>query len=994
MITKILLILFLLAMTFVPTFSQNQPPLETGVSQVLANWRSAHYSDVRYKLNIKLEKGAPLMTGDIEIRVNLTDEGAKNDLVLDWRTTQFANDKDKPFAEVEEVNGQTVKETVQDGVFDYAIDKEHLIISKKYLKAGENTLLIKFASPIKTSGAAITRYVDKEDGAEYIYSLFVPSDASTAFPVFDQPDLKARFQLNVNAPYGWQVISNTELPLFKIYDGQLSRGAVPQSIVTSFPETKPISTYVFAFAAGDFIEFQCRGTSCACPFEAQAKTDVNNLSPNSVDVRKQAPEILTEADIRRLRAQDTCPKIYVRKSQAEKFKPHADEVFRLNREGVKFLEEYFDYKFPFPKYDLVLIPEFPFGGMEHAGATFLRESSVIFPTEPTKNDYVSRANVIFHEAAHQWFGDTVTMKWFDDLWLKEGFAEFMAYKTLEKVMPEYNAWKIFYERNKQAAYLTDSTRGTTPIYQEIPNLSAAKSAYGNIVYRKAPSFLKQAEFYLGEKEFQTAVRAFLKKHEFANASWQDLVSEFETASKQDLNGWADVWVKERGLPLFRTVEIPPYKAILGNKVSTGDYWLTQKPILENLAFWQEKTKVLLVYEDGSKQVRDLIISRFYDDVRNLDGKKVQISDGKVVQTIEVKRNLKNLLGGKNKASFVFPNYQDYGYGIFLLDAKSRAYVLQNIQTEKDDFLRSMMWGSLWDSVREGELAPAEYVTLVIKNLNVETDESTIQTLLGRTSTALNYYLNDKQREELTPNLENLLIEKMQNAPTTGQKITFYRAFLNTASSEKARNVLKQILKGEFNRTGGNASANERASSVKDSARSLAVAFPPVKTKDKFDIVTRLLILGDADAPVLLAELEKTETSDEAKRYAYAAKAGIATAENKAKFWNDFVGNKEISESWIEAAFVAFNASKHADFTLPYLEKALAELPNLKRNRKIFFVNGWLAAFIGGQKSEAALNIVNKFLADNPNLDKDLRLKILENADALERAVNIRAKFGK
>ena len=227
-----------------------------------------------------------------------------------------------------------------------------------------------------------------------------------------------------------------------------------------------------------------------------------------------------------------------------------EEIFRLNREAIKFLEDWFDYKFPFPKYDLVLIPEFPFGGMEHAGATFLREDRVIFPTEPTKNDYITRANVIFHEAAHQWFGDTVTMKWFDDLWLKEGFAEFMAYKTLEKVLPEYNAWKVFYERNKQAAYLTDVTRGTTPIYQEIPNLSSAKSAYGNIVYRKAPSFLRQAEFYLGEKEFQTAVRAFLKKHEFANATWQDLVKEFETATADNLQDWANSWVTKRGMPKF------------------------------------------------------------------------------------------------------------------------------------------------------------------------------------------------------------------------------------------------------------------------------------------------------------------------------------------------------------------------------------------------------------------------------------------------------------
>ena len=391
---------------------------------------------------------------------------------------------------------------------------EHLIIPSKFLKAGENVIKIEFASPIKSSGAAVTRYVDKEDNAEYIYSLFVPSDASTAFPVFDQPDLKARFELVVTTPRGWKVITNSENSTsskMRDYSSLTSSEAN-----YSFDETEPISTYVFAFAAGPFAEFSEKSIDEVFKeLEKEGKTNVLNgeLVVDSILFHKRSGN-----------------HIYVRKSQAEKFKQHAAEVFRLNREGVKFLESWFDYKFPFPKYDLVLIPEFPFGGMEHAGATFLREDRIIFPTEPTKNDFITRANLIFHEAAHQWFGDTVTMKWFDDLWLKEGFAEFMAYKTLEKVLPEYNAWKVFYERNKQAAYLTDVTRGTTPIYQEIPNLSSAKSAYGNIVYRKAPSFLRQAEFYLGEKEFQTAVRAFLKKHEFANATWQDLVKEFEKAS--------------------------------------------------------------------------------------------------------------------------------------------------------------------------------------------------------------------------------------------------------------------------------------------------------------------------------------------------------------------------------------------------------------------------------------------------------------------------------
>jgi aminopeptidase N len=322
-------------------------------------------------------------------------------------------------------------------------------------------------------------------------------------------------------------------------------------------------------------------------------------------------------------------------------------------------------------------------------------------------------------------------------------------------------------------------------------------------------------------------------------------------------------------------------------------------------------------------------------------------------------------------TFVFPNYQDYGYGIFLLDEKSRDYVLKNIGAEKDDFLRSMMWGTLWDSVREAELNPKDYVELAIKNISVEQDESTIQAILGRVGTALNYYLPDAQRDALMPRLEAVLTERIANAKTPGQRITFYRVYQSLASSVQAQKNLKDILAGKSK-----------------------LAVFQLRTKDKFDIVTRLLILGDREAPALLANFEKTETSDDAKRYAYAARAGIGTADAKAKYFRDFMTNKEISESWIEAAFVPFNSARHSDLTLPYLETALAELPNLKRTRKIFFVNGWLGAFLGGQKSEEALATVNKFLADNPNLDKDMRLKILENADNLERAVKIRGKYGK
>ncbi len=952
MLARILLLIGLLPIS---TFAQ--PAIEPGVSLELAKWRAAHYSDVRYKLNLTLEKMSPVLKGTIEISVRVGENGSggvkesepgavatgfSTPIILDWR--RIKGHEEKSTISNVSINGRVLspgfsQQTADGGPPEggtqnaYEESNDHLIF-RDGVVVGENVIKLDFTSPILTSGSAITRYVDKEDGSEYIYSLFVPSDASTAFPVFDQPDLKARFALDyLKLPDGWKAISN--MPCHGMWTDNYSNPNTENPIFQYCHETKPISSYVFAFAVGDFAAF--------------GQGSYNPIF--SVGVHSKDDEGSATNGIGRSSSQ-----IYVRRSQAAKFKPHAAEVFRLNREAIKYFEEYFDYKFPFPKYDLVLIPEFPFGGMEHAGATFLRESSIIFPQEPTKNDHISRALLMFHEASHQWFGDTVTMRWFDDLWLKEGFATFTAYKAMEKIMPSESAWKVFYERVKQAAYQTDSTKGTTPIYQEIPNLSAAKSAYGNIVYNKAPAFLRQAEFYLGEDKFQTAVRSFLKKHEFANAGWEDLVSEFESASKDDLKEWANIWVKKRGVPIIKW----------------QNDTITATDALREGSFWTEKLQLYVLALDQDPTSKNVISG-----------------DATIVLNSQTKTVRSPLRG-----DFQFPNYEDYGYGIFLLDEKSRDYVLKNIQTEKDPFLRSMMWGALWDSVREGELDPKQYVELVVKVLSpgfsrppsekkppeggtqnvgaqIVDDESTVALLLNRVSTAMRYYIDPAGRsDQLLSRVEDLLIERMQKAETLGQRITFYRAFLNVAASEKARGVLKGMLR------------NAGISAGKD-------AGVPLKPKDRFDIVTRLIILGDPDGLKLLGELEKTETSDDAKRWAYAARAGVSTAESKAKYWNDFVADKDISESWIEAAFGPWNSIGHERLTLPYLERALKELPNHKRNRKIFFVNGWLGAFIGGQRSEEALALVNTFLADNPMLDHDLRLKVLENVDVIERAVKIR-----
>jgi aminopeptidase N len=882
-----------------------------GVPRELARWRALHYSDVRYGMSVRLTPGAQMLQGSLGIRVTL-DQSA--DIILDWRVNPLKEGQPKP---------RVWDITLNDKPASAAREvNEHLIIPGA--AKGENIVHLKFESPIATSGSAVTRYLDREDSSEYIYTLFVPSDASTAFPCFDQPDLKARFTLDLNIPQAWNAVSNTAVSYgYPLPEATATDELSPGTRIAHFQPTEPISTYLFAFAAGPFVQID----------ELAAETARASAYPN----KTSDPKKFVDDGIAPMH-------IYARRSKEKQAYKEAAEVFRLNRECLNYLAKYFDFKYPFPKYDLVIVPEFAYRGMEHAGATFLREESILFPSEPTANDFLSRANVVFHEAAHQWFGDLVTMRWFDDLWLKEGFAEFMSFKALEAIMPEFNAWKAFYERTKPAAYLTDATKGTTPIFQEIPNLSAAKSAYGNIVYRKAPSMLRQAEFYLGADKFQQALRLYLKEHAYANAEWSDLVRDFEKSSGQKLDAWADAWVRRRGMPEVdvRVLPVLPARDLL----SAG---LRQRNVLDEGGAWPMRLKVLMVFTDGTRETETATLG----------------SDGEPPPGIQI-----YLSKPKRELAYVFANYEDYGYGRFLLDERSRAYVLQHLGEEKDDFLRALLWGSLWDSVREAELPPADYLELALKNLSGERDEVTAQGILNRVSIAFNAYLSKEQAREFAPRLERLLSDGMMKSDKQGLRITYFRAFQAMATTDEARATLKKILKGE-----------------------LSVPGLQLRTRDRFDIITALMARGDADAPALLAAESKTQTSDDAKRYAYAAGAALATPENKKRYFEAYLNDPQLAESWIEASVNPFNSIHQSALTFPYLEPALRELPKLKRTRKIFFVNGWLAAFIGGQCDERALKTVQDFLQrEEKTLDRDLRLKVLEATDGLERCVRIRKEF--
>jgi len=851
------------------------PPGEPGpgISQALAQWRSAHYQVLRYDLRLHFTPALDRVQGRVGIAIAFAGQPA--DLVLDWRPAQPAGMLPGRVTAVR-LAGRTVP--VPDARDD------HLVIAAAELRAGENHVELEFESPVAAAGTAVTRYHDREDGSTYVYSLLVPADASSLFPCIDQPDLKARFTLELTLPEQFTAVSNAPAVA-----AEASAGGTR----LRFARTEPISTYLFAFAAGPFAEFRDE--------------------PGGM-------------------------RLLVRSSRAARAREEAAEVLRLNRAGLRFFEDYFARPFPFAKYDLVLVPELAYGGMEHAGATFLREDAVLFPFEPGAPDLLRRAQLLFHEAAHQWFGDLTTMRWFDDLWLKEGFANLMAFEAAEAIVPELGARNAF-RGLKSVAYRTDVTAGTTPIWQALPNLSAAKSAYGNIVYSKAPAVLRQAQFYLGEDTFRRAVRDFLDRHAYASATWADLVRAFERASGRDLTHWARRWVREPGLPRVRVeAQMDDAGTIDALRLVQHSAPAQHSPSAE---VWPMRVELLLDYADGARDVLPV--------------------------TMEAAVTTVPAAVGRSAPRLIFANHNDWGYGLFELDARTREWLLGALGSVHDAFLRALLWDALWEAVRDAELAPMRWIELALRQLPAERDEVTVSGLLAHLETALRWYLSDAQRGGLQPQVEALLHEQMLASDTLGLRIAYFRAFVAVARTPAARADLVRLLSGE-----------------------LAISGLRLRPVDRFRIVRTLLILDDPRAGALLAAQGEADRSDDSRRFAFATGAARGDSATKQRYFDAFLNDAALPERWIEEALQPFNAVEQHGATRPYLAAALEALPALKRTRRIFFVSNWLNAFVGGQRSAEAQAQVQAFLR-RTDLDADLRLKVLEALDGLARSVRVRQR---
>jgi aminopeptidase N len=832
-----------------------------GIPRELASARAREISDVRYELTFSLDAHPTAASGHETLRFKLNRVAP---LLLDFRDGAADNLR---------VNGEPAVTERDNG---------HILLPANRLRAGDNAISIDFTANVAAAGKAITRFDDKDDGSTYVYTLFVPMDASMAFPCFDQPDIKGRFTLALTIPTGWSAISNSRIT------GVELMGAVSHLM---FAETSPLSTYLFAFAAG--------------PFET---------------VHRAAG----------------LPNVYVRKSQVKRAQPEIPQIQDLTARGMKFLAGYFAQPFPFSKYDMVLIPGFPYGGMEHAGATFLNEDSILFRTAPTETDRFNRGITVLHELAHQWFGDFTTMRWFDDLWLKEGFAQYMAFRTMAALAPGERVWKRFYQQIKPSAYAIDETSGTTPIYQDIPNLLDAKSAYGAIVYSKAPGLLRQLAYLIGDEQFRNGLRLYLHEHPYGNAQWSDLIHAFERASGQNLNAWAAAWIERRGMP-----EITVDWSCDGRSRLTR-LTLHQENVLGEGGTWPVATEVLLGYTD-----------------RPAARIRVQFSS----PTVKVREAT-----GVACPAFIFANNDDYAYGLFLLDSRSREYVRAHVAAMPDVFERTLLWGALWDSVRFVQLAPRDYLAASIAALPHEADEALVRSLGARSATALHRYVNAHVRRELTPNLESIAIQRSVNAPSPDLRIMWFRTLNSVAATPRGLGALRAILQEK-------------------------VQIPGVKLRslDRWSMVGTLLAQSDPAADEFYSAEQKRDTSGEGLKYSYVVAAARPQSKDKAWYFNDYLHNPARREDWVEQSLGFFNEWNQPDLTLPYLRPALQAIPRIKQQRKIFFLVRWLNAFIGGQQSETAAAQVHDWLR-TAHIDEDLRLKVLQEVDELDRTVKIRHRF--
>ncbi|MBF6439924.1 aminopeptidase N [Nocardia cyriacigeorgica] len=764
--------------------------------------------------------------------------------------------------------------------------------------AATNELVVEADCEYSHTGEGLHRFVDPADDAVYLYSQFETADAKRMFACFDQPDLKATFTLSVTAPTGWKVISNGE-PVDTI-------AADPAHHL--FRTTPKMSTYLVALIAGPYAQW----------------TDVYTDEHGSIPLG-----------------------IYCRASLAEHM--DADRLFTETKQGFGFYHRNFGVPYAFGKYDQLFVPEFNAGAMENAGAvTFLED--YVFRSKVTRASYERRAETVLHEMAHMWFGDLVTMKWWDDLWLNESFATFASVLCQAEATEYTSAWTTFANVEKSWAYRQDQLPSTHPIAADIPDLAAVEVNFDGITYAKGASVLKQLVAYVGLEPFLAGLRDYFAEHAYGNATFDDLLAALEKSSGRDLSTWGAQWLKTTGLNILR----PDFEVDADGKFSS--FTVIQEGAAPGA---------------GEQRVHRLAVGIYDDD-----------ADGKLVRTHRVELDLDATertevpeLVGVPRGKFVLVNDDDLTYCSIRLDSDSLDVLINRIADIAEPLPRTLAWSAAWEMTRQAELRARDFVALVQRGVGAESEIGVVQRLLMQANTTLSSYADPTWAAETGwPDFANRLLELAREAePGSDHQLAFVNALTGAKLSAWHTEVLRELLDGD--------------------PASVGLSGLVVDTDLRWRIVTALAASGEIDAdgvetPTIDAELANDQTAA-GKRQAAAAATARPIAEVKQQAWETVMGDDSVPNITARSIVNGFAPAGQGELLSDFVERYFAEIPDVWERRSSEVAQTVvIGLYPSWEISEAAVARADKFLAENR--PPALARLVSEGKAGIERSLRARA----
>jgi aminopeptidase N len=757
--------------------------------------------------------------------------------------------------------------------------------------AASNELVVDAECAYMNTGEGLHRFVDPVDGEAYLYSQFEVADSRRVFAVFEQPDLKATFAFTVSAPAHWTVVSNSPT----VADPEPVGGARRWR----FAPTPRISSYITAIVAG--------------PYHGEHRE-------------------LESSDGR------TIPLgVYCRASLAPYL--DTDEIADITRAGFAYYEDVFGRPYPFEKYDQLFVPEFNAGAMENAGAVTHTETYVFRSAVPDATRE-RRAITVLHELAHMWFGDLVTMRWWDDLWLNESFAEFQSHRATAEVTRWSAAWTTFSSLEKSWAYRQDQLPSTHPIAADIRDLEDVEVNFDGITYAKGASVLRQLVAWVGQDAFDAGVRAYFDAHAWGNTTLADLLAELERTSGRDLRAWSALWLEQAGVTLLR----PAMQTDAAGVITAFDV-LQQVPD-EHPTQRPHRLAIGGYDVDGAGR-----LVRTWREELDVDGPHTPVP----------------ALVGRPRPALVLVNDDDLAYARVRLDDESWATATAHLSGFTSSLPRTLVWAAAWDATRDGETAGRDYVDLVLGNIAHETDSTVVQVLLRQLTTTLDLYVAPEHRAATHAAAADRLAALMaQAAPGSDAQLQLLKAFAARATTPAQLDLV---------------------AAVRDGSRTL-----PGRTVDtdlRWEMLAALVAGGRAGEAEIAAQLAADPTAT-GERAAAAARAAVPTPEAKAAAWSAVLDRDDLPNAIQVATITGFARAHDLGLLVPFVEPYFDALERVWATRTNEIAQtiaiGLYPLELAGDARVDVLARTDAWLAGHPDAAPALRRIVVEQRDAVRRAL--------